>query len=100
MPSGLFMGLSSTIIYTSELILCSTICMNSFFYSLGLSIGVDVNQSVFLGLFALNRCLKNSYLTPLKNSDLRVYQIQFKNPMSPESKRSEEGYGDKNVGRA
>ena len=24
-PSGLFMGLSSTIIYTSELILCSTI---------------------------------------------------------------------------
>ena len=25
MPSGLFMGLSSTIIYTSELILCSTI---------------------------------------------------------------------------
>ena len=25
-PSGLFMGLSSTIIYTSELILCSTIC--------------------------------------------------------------------------
>ena len=26
-PSGLFMGLSSTIIYTSELILCSTICV-------------------------------------------------------------------------
>ena len=26
-PSGLFMGLSSTIIYTSELILCSTICI-------------------------------------------------------------------------
>ena len=25
MPSGLFMGLSSTLIYTSELILCSTI---------------------------------------------------------------------------
>ena len=25
-PSGLFMGLSSTLIYTSELILCSTIC--------------------------------------------------------------------------
>ena len=24
-PSGLFMGLSSTLIYTSELILCSTI---------------------------------------------------------------------------
>ena len=28
-PSGLFMGLSSTIIYTSELILCSTICVPS-----------------------------------------------------------------------
>ena len=28
-PSGLFMGLSSTIIYTSELILCSTICMEA-----------------------------------------------------------------------
>ena len=26
-PSGLFMGLSSTSIYTSELILCSTICV-------------------------------------------------------------------------
>ena len=31
-PSGLFMGLSSTVIYTSELILCSTICnFNSLF---------------------------------------------------------------------
>ena len=29
MPSGLFMDLSSTIIYTSELILCSTICVPS-----------------------------------------------------------------------
>ena len=28
-PSGLFMGLSGTIIYTSELILCSTICVPS-----------------------------------------------------------------------
>ena len=28
-PSGLFMGLSSTQIYTSELILCSTICAPS-----------------------------------------------------------------------
>ena len=28
-PSGIFMGLSSTIIYTSELILCSTICAPS-----------------------------------------------------------------------
>ena len=28
-PSGLFMGLSSTLIYTSELILCSTICFPS-----------------------------------------------------------------------
>ena len=28
-PSGLFMGLRSTIIYTSELILCSTICVSS-----------------------------------------------------------------------
>ena len=28
-PSGLFMGLSSTIIYTSELVLCSTICVPS-----------------------------------------------------------------------
>ena len=28
-PSGLFMGLSSTIIYTSNLILCSTICVPS-----------------------------------------------------------------------
>ena len=28
-PSGLFMGLSSTIIYTSELILCSTVCVPS-----------------------------------------------------------------------
>ena len=28
-PSGLFMGLRSTIIYTSELILCSTICVPS-----------------------------------------------------------------------
>ena len=28
-PSGLFMGVSSTIIYTSELILCSTIRGNS-----------------------------------------------------------------------
>ena len=28
-PSGLFKGLSSTIIYTSELILCSTICVPS-----------------------------------------------------------------------
>ena len=28
-PSGLFMGLSSTIVYTSELILCSTICVPS-----------------------------------------------------------------------
>ena len=28
-PSGLFMGLSSTITYTSELILCSTICVPS-----------------------------------------------------------------------
>ena len=28
-PSGLFMGLSSTMIYTSELILCSTICVPS-----------------------------------------------------------------------
>ena len=28
-PSELFMGLSSTIIYTSELILCSTICVPS-----------------------------------------------------------------------
>ena len=27
--SGLFMGLSSTLIYTSELILCSTICVPS-----------------------------------------------------------------------
>ena len=32
-PSGLFMGLSSTIIYTSELILCSTI------FELQLSLG-------------------------------------------------------------
>ena len=29
MPSGLFMGLISTLIYTSELILCSTICVPS-----------------------------------------------------------------------
>ena len=29
MPSGLFMGLSSTIMYTSELNLCSTICVSS-----------------------------------------------------------------------
>ena len=29
MTSGLFMGLSSTIIYTSELILCSAICVPS-----------------------------------------------------------------------
>ena len=28
-PSGLFMGLSSTLIYTSQLILCSTICVPS-----------------------------------------------------------------------
>ena len=28
-PSGLFMGLSSTLMYTSELILCSTICVPS-----------------------------------------------------------------------
>ena len=28
-PSGLFMGLSSTLIYTSDLILCSTICVPS-----------------------------------------------------------------------
>ena len=28
-PSGFFMGLSSTLIYTSELILCSTICVPS-----------------------------------------------------------------------
>ena len=28
-PSGLFMGLSSTIIYTSELIFCSSICVPS-----------------------------------------------------------------------
>ena len=28
-PSGLFMGLSSTLIYTSELILCSPICVPS-----------------------------------------------------------------------
>ena len=28
-PSGLFMGLSSTLIYTSELILCSIICVPS-----------------------------------------------------------------------
>ena len=28
-PSGLFMGLSSNLIYTSELILCSTICVPS-----------------------------------------------------------------------
>ena len=28
-PSGLFMGLSSSVIYTSELILCSTICVPS-----------------------------------------------------------------------
>ena len=28
-PRGLFMGLSSTLIYTSELILCSTICVPS-----------------------------------------------------------------------
>ena len=28
-PSGLFMGLSNTLIYTSELILCSTICVPS-----------------------------------------------------------------------
>ena len=28
-PSGLFMGLSSTSIYTSELIVCSTICVPS-----------------------------------------------------------------------
>ena len=28
-PSGLFMGLSSTLIYSSELILCSTICVSS-----------------------------------------------------------------------
>ena len=28
-PSGIFMGLSSTLIYTSELILCSTICVPS-----------------------------------------------------------------------
>ena len=28
-PSGLFMGLSSTITYTSELIFCSTICRYS-----------------------------------------------------------------------
>ena len=28
-PSGLFIGLSSSIIYTSELILCSTICVPS-----------------------------------------------------------------------
>ena len=62
--------------------------------------GLDVNKSVFLGLFALNGCLKHSDLRPLKNSDLRVYRIQFKNLMSPESKRSEEGYGDKNVSRA
>ena len=29
MPGGLFMGLSSTIIYTSELVLCSTVCVPS-----------------------------------------------------------------------
>ena len=74
--------------------------MTSFLYSLGLSVGLDVNKSVVLGLFTLNGCLKNSDLRPLKNSDLLVYRIQFTNPMSPESKRSEEGYGDKNVGRA
>ena len=28
-PSGLFMGSISTLIYTSELILCSTICVHS-----------------------------------------------------------------------
>ena len=28
-PSGLFMGLISTLIYTAELILCSTICVHS-----------------------------------------------------------------------
>ena len=28
-PSGLFMGLSSTLNYTSELLLCSTICVRS-----------------------------------------------------------------------
>ena len=28
-PSGIFMGLSNTLIYTSELILCSTICVTS-----------------------------------------------------------------------
>ena len=28
-PSGLFMGLSSTLMYTSELTLCSTICVPS-----------------------------------------------------------------------
>ena len=28
-PSGLFMGLSSTIIYTSELVLCSAVCVPS-----------------------------------------------------------------------
>ena len=34
-PSGLFMGLSSTIIYTSELILCSTIKHHQFISKLG-----------------------------------------------------------------
>ena len=45
-PSGLFMGLSSTISYTSELIHCSTISVPIFSYSLSRSSGAKVGRKV------------------------------------------------------
>ena len=60
-PCGLFMGLSSTLIYTSELILCFTICVpsatrhNIHKLHLGLNISIKLNEiliDVFMVFFS------------------------------------------------
>ena len=66
-PSGLFMGLSSTIIYTSELILCSTISKSTypsiFYYKYSLPVlklGFISNLSHFPSLHVVESVTSSS----------------------------------------
>ena len=73
-PSGLFMGLSSSIIYTSELILCSTICVPS---ATRHNIHSEWNWSL---LYVFLRFLQ--FLTRLEGADyFRKALVLFRNPV-------------------
>ena len=73
MPSGLFMGLISTLIYTSELILCSTICVHSATNS-GLTYGVDEETLPFL---TVKRMCNTSYRELWTNVSLDRWAVNF-----------------------